>query len=144
MLAFEEQVTPECLKKNLSVQSREPTNWIQIWCRVWEMNPGHIGGRWVLSALYHYCTTKQNNLCCQAQVFYMRLQLNPIKFRQIKLFGFSLKWDVRQPWVKYFFLGRVENQQTQLTWAYGNESMKWTHKCILSTVQKLLTFFNKL
>lgn len=65
-----------------------------------------------------------------------------IKFHQIKLFGFSVKWDVRQPWVKYF-LGRVENQQTQLTWAYGNESMKWTHKCIPSTVQNLLTFFNK-
>ena len=64
--------------------------------------------------------------------------MNPIKFRQIKLFSFSLKWNIRQPWVKYF-LGRVENQQ----WAYGNESMKWTHKCILSTVQNLLTFFNK-
>ena len=50
MLAFEERGKPEYPDKNLSVQSREPTNSTHIWRRVWESNPGHIGGRRVLSA----------------------------------------------------------------------------------------------
>ena len=31
--------------ENLSVQSREPTNSTHSWPRIWESNPGHIGGR---------------------------------------------------------------------------------------------------
>ena len=31
--------------EKLSVQSREPTNSTHIWRRIWESNPGHIGGR---------------------------------------------------------------------------------------------------
>ena len=38
--------------ENLSVQRREPTNSTHIWRRVWESNPGHIGGRRVLSPHY--------------------------------------------------------------------------------------------
>ena len=37
--------------ENLSVQSREPRNTSHIWRRIWETNPGHIGGRRVLSPL---------------------------------------------------------------------------------------------
>ena len=45
MLVFEERGKPEQYsKKNLSVQSREPTNSTHIWRQVWESNPGHIGG----------------------------------------------------------------------------------------------------
>ena len=46
--------------ENLSVQSREPTNSTHIWRRVWESNPGHIGGRRVLSPLRHPCTPKSS------------------------------------------------------------------------------------
>ena len=38
------------------MQSREPTNSTHIWRRIWELNPGHIGGRRVLSPLRHLCT----------------------------------------------------------------------------------------
>jgi len=51
MLVFEESGKPEYLEKNLSEQSRKPTNSVHIWRQVWESNPGHIGGRWALSPL---------------------------------------------------------------------------------------------
>ena len=44
---------PENPEKNLSEQSREPTNSTHIWRRVEESNPGHIGGKRVLSPLRH-------------------------------------------------------------------------------------------
>ena len=44
--------------ENLSVQRREPTNSAHIWLRIWESNPGHIGGRRVLSPLRHPCKKK--------------------------------------------------------------------------------------
>ena len=53
MLIFEERGNPEYPEKNLSVWSREPTNSTHIWRRVWASNPGHIGGRRVLSPLRH-------------------------------------------------------------------------------------------
>ena len=41
-------------KKKPSEQRREPTtNSTHIWCRCWDLNPGHIGGRRVLSRLCH-------------------------------------------------------------------------------------------
>ena len=40
--------------ESLSVQSREPTNSTHIRRRIWESNPGHIGGK--LSPLRHPCT----------------------------------------------------------------------------------------
>ena len=45
MLIFEERGKPEYPEKNLSEQSREPTNSVHLWRRVRESNPGHIGGR---------------------------------------------------------------------------------------------------
>ena len=54
MLVFEERGKPEFPEKNLSEQSREPTNSAHIWRRVRESNPGHIGGRRALSPLHHY------------------------------------------------------------------------------------------
>ena len=48
MLVFEERGKPEYPEKNLSEQSREPTNSAHFWRRVRESNPGHIGGRRVL------------------------------------------------------------------------------------------------
>ena len=51
MLVFEERGKPEFPEKNLSEQSREPTNSVHIWRRVRESNPGHIGGRRALSPL---------------------------------------------------------------------------------------------
>ena len=50
MLVLDERGKPEYPEKNLSEQSREPTNSAHIWRRLRESNPGHIGGR---RALYH-------------------------------------------------------------------------------------------
>ena len=53
---FEERGKPEYLEKNLSEQGREPTtNSTHIWRRRRDLNPGHIGGRQVLSPLRHPC-----------------------------------------------------------------------------------------
>ena len=50
MLVFEERGKPEYPEKSLSEQGRQPTtNSTHIWRRRWELNPGHIGGRRVLS-----------------------------------------------------------------------------------------------
>ena len=43
-LAFGERGKPEYLGKNLSEQSREPTNSIRLWRWVRKLNQGHIGG----------------------------------------------------------------------------------------------------
>ena len=45
------------MEKNLSEQGREPTtNSTHIWRRRQDSNPGHIGGRRVLSPLRHPCS----------------------------------------------------------------------------------------
>ena len=60
MLVFAERGKPEYPEKNLSEQRREPTtNSTHIWRRVRESNPGHIGGRGVLSPLRHPCSPMQ-------------------------------------------------------------------------------------
>ena len=52
VLVFEERGKPEYPEKNLSEQGREPTtNSTHIWRRRQDSNPGHIGGRTVLSPL---------------------------------------------------------------------------------------------
>ena len=57
MLVFAERGKPEYPEKNLSEPRREPTtNSTHIWRRVRESNPGHIGGRRVLSPLRHPCS----------------------------------------------------------------------------------------
>ena len=61
MLVFAERGKPEYPEKNLSEQRREPTtNSTHIWRRVRESNPGHIGGRRVLSPLRHPCSPKKS------------------------------------------------------------------------------------
>ena len=56
MLVFEERGKPEYPEKNLSEQGREPTtNSTHIWRRRQDSNPGHTGGRRVLSPLHHHC-----------------------------------------------------------------------------------------
>ena len=59
MLVFDQRGKPEYPGENFSWQSREPTNSIHIWHRVRKSNPGHIGGRQVLSPLgqpfHHEC-----------------------------------------------------------------------------------------
>ena len=56
MLVFEERGKPEYPGKNLSEQSREPTNSTHIWRRIRESIPGHISGRRVLSPLRQPCS----------------------------------------------------------------------------------------
>ena len=56
MLVFVERGKPEFPEKNLSEQSREPTNSAHIWRWVRELNPGHIGGRRALSPLRQPCS----------------------------------------------------------------------------------------
>ena len=56
MLVFVERGKPEYPRKDLSEQSREPTNSAHIWRRGWESNPGHIGGRRALSQLRQPCS----------------------------------------------------------------------------------------
>ena len=59
MLVFAERGKPKYPEKNLSEQTREPTtNSTHVWHRVRESNPGHIGGRRVLSPLRHPCSSK--------------------------------------------------------------------------------------
>ena len=55
MLVFGERGNPEYPGKNLSERSREPTNSSHIWLLIRESNPGHIGGRPVLSPLRQHC-----------------------------------------------------------------------------------------
>ena len=60
MMVFEERGKPEYPEKNLLEQRREPTtNSTHIWRRHWELNPGHIDGRRVLSPLRHPCSPRE-------------------------------------------------------------------------------------
>ena len=62
MLVFEERGRLEYPDNNHSEQSREPTtNSTHVWCRRWVLNPGHIGGRRVLSLLHHPLLPDDNN-----------------------------------------------------------------------------------
>ena len=59
--------------KNLSEQEREPTtNSTHIWCRRQDLNPGHIGGRRVLSLLHNPGSTTISSLAildCRAVLY---------------------------------------------------------------------------
>ena len=61
MLVFAERGKPEYPEKNLSEQSREPTNSAHLWRRVRESNPGHIGGRRALSPLRQPCSPRMRD-----------------------------------------------------------------------------------
>ena len=57
MTVFKERGKPEYPEKNLSEQGRKPTtNSTHMWRRRQDSNPGHIGGRRVLSPLRHPCS----------------------------------------------------------------------------------------
>jgi len=57
VLVFKERGKPEYPEKNLLEQGREPTtNSTHIWRQRQDSNPGHIGGRQVLSPLRHPCS----------------------------------------------------------------------------------------
>jgi len=61
VLVFKERGKPEYPEKNLSEQGREPTtNSTHIWRRHQDSNPGHIGGRRVLSPLRHPCSARHH------------------------------------------------------------------------------------
>ena len=75
MLVFKERGKPEYPEKNLSEQGREPTtNSTHIWRRRQDSNPGHIGGRRVLSPLHHPCSPREkgeissNHISCYCQM----------------------------------------------------------------------------
>ena len=65
MLVFGERGNPEYPGKNLSWQSREPTNSTHIWRPIQESNLGHIGGRPVLSPLCQHCSL----ILCSVLIF---------------------------------------------------------------------------
>lgn len=50
-------------EKNLSEQRREPINSVRVWLLVRKSNPGHIGGRQVLSPLPQPCSPYAT-ICC--------------------------------------------------------------------------------
>ena len=65
MLVFAERRKPVYPEKNLSEQRRKPTtNSTHIWRQVRESNPGHIGGRRVLSPLRHPCSPALSLALC--------------------------------------------------------------------------------
>ena len=56
MMVFGKRGNPEYTKNNLSGQRRQPTtNSTHIWHRRPDLNPGHVGGKRVLSPLRHPC-----------------------------------------------------------------------------------------
>ena len=56
-LVFKEKGKAEYPEKNVWEQGREPTtNATHVWLRRRDLNPGHIGGRRVLSPLRHPCS----------------------------------------------------------------------------------------
>jgi len=69
MQVFEERGKSEYPGKKLSEQTREPTNSTYIWRRVWESNPGHIGGRRVLSPLLSTNIVMQGSIFAEATIF---------------------------------------------------------------------------
>ena len=76
MLVFEERGKPEYPEKNLSEQWREPTtNSTHVWCRRRDLNPGHIGGRRVLSPLRHPLLPLGVIWCTESDTFNFRIKL---------------------------------------------------------------------
>ena len=66
VLVFKERGKLEYPVKNLLEQGREPTTIsTHIWRRHQDLNPGHIGGRRVLSPLRHPCSPKTHTFRCR-------------------------------------------------------------------------------
>ena len=112
--------------ENLSVQSREPTNSTHIWRRIWETNPGYVGGRRLLSPLRHPFTP----IYVQCRVPYMlNVMFLPIVYRLLlclfqnwpaalvclKLNALLLpNWE-RRAWPNCWFLNRRLNLASDRT-----------------------------
>ena len=73
-----ERGKPEYLKKDLSEQSREPTNSAHLWRRVRESNPGHIGGRRALSPLGQPCSPNRATLLLCARSAWRVMHLGAV------------------------------------------------------------------
>ena len=82
MVVFEERGKPEFPEKNLSEQSREPTNSAHIWRRARESNPGHIGGKRALSPLRQPCSPNNKTVLFYASlaIFFLFMQCDYGKF----------------------------------------------------------------
>ena len=87
MLVFEERGKPEYPEKSLSEQGRQPTtNSTHIWRRRWELNPGHIGGRRVLSPRRHPRSPRELKLftaistCSRQHSWHFSLRSPPVNF----------------------------------------------------------------
>ena len=66
VLVFKGRGKPEYPMKTLSEQGREPiTISTHTWRRRQDLNPGHIGGRRVLSPLRHPCSPKMHTFRCR-------------------------------------------------------------------------------
>ena len=86
MLVFGERGNPEYPGKNLWRQSTGPTNSIHIWHRVRKSNPGHIGGRQVLSPLCQPCSLIASLTCIltdQRDLLRISMTLNRYKWLAI-------------------------------------------------------------
>ena len=106
MLVFVERGKLEYPKKNISVQSREPTNSTHIWRRVWESNLGHIGGRRMLSPLRHRCTSWVSPVrrLFKSRVYFKTIFLKSVTIIMVDHLQILLKTETclklerRRPW----------------------------------------------
>ena len=120
VLVFKERGKPEYPEKNLSEQGREPTtNSTHIWRRRQDSNPGHIGGRRVLSPLRHPCSPDHGWIQSVATyAFPHRICLleffNALKFKNTKQFQRAnatakrvcCKWIVNPPKIGFHWNGK--------------------------------------
>ena len=91
-LVFGERGKLEYPGKNLSEQSREPTNSTHMWRpRIRESNSGHsIGGKPVLSPLRQHCSNNIKDSLARAVVIF-------VQFRSLSHPINDVKWPVLQP-----------------------------------------------
>ena len=102
MLVFEERGKPEFPEKNLSEQSREPTNSAHIWRRVRESNPGHIGGRRALSPLHQPCSPNTNPELEETKLLTIPYYLCNIDTSKMNILD-SVLWSVFQLYAKLVY-----------------------------------------
>ena len=111
VLVFEERGKPEYPEKNLSEQGREPTtNSTHIWRRRQDSNPGHIGGRRVLSPLRHPSSPSAPVISTKRTCSY--LERNDHRLDERFFYRF---WDVPSASEKNNFIGRVNLSLTMKT-----------------------------
>ena len=120
MLVFEERGKPEYPEKNLSEKRREPTtNSTHMRRRRWDLNPGQIGGRRVLSPLRHPLLPKEgkNRLGSLAKLDESMSPSN-IKLRITPLLALIFLSDVKLVYLQYklihFFHHKSETKLLQL------------------------------